>query len=416
MPDLPSRRTLRWVTPVLLFALIMAACGDDDGGAAGGAGDESGSSEDGGESATADPELLELALGTSDTEAIPDVVIAAVARAGQEVSDDRLEVAMECWQNAQCDTGSGGDVSVALADGFGENVWREVTRMEFILQALTYPEIGEIRYTTAQGDTQKAISDFRGLISQGVDIIVTFPDAGEALLPTAREAARQGITVVPYIAGLGGNAGEDYLTYVAEDLCALGNNFAEVLNDEVGEGKVAFLGGTPGNPLSEAWQSCEEESLSDDLDLVGRADTDWTREGTLQAMSGFLSQHPDLAGVSYEYADGFLGGVRAYEAADKPIDLVLTLRTDEVGVLCEWKEIGNPAFKIFHSSGGSFQSRIALTAAMMQLDGESVDDRIVVPAEMRQVDENSCREDIPDEAPLSTLIPDNVMQQMYGGS
>jgi ribose transport system substrate-binding protein len=414
MSQLPSRRMRRWITPLLVAALILAACGDDDDATAPDDDTEDDGNGVAGESVDADPELLELSLGTSDTEAVPEVILAAVARAGEDVSEERLEVAMECWQEAQCNTGTGGDLSVALADGFGENVWREVTRMEFILQALTYPEIGEIRYTTAQGDTQKAISDFQSLIAQDVDIIATFPDAGEALLPTAREATRQDIVVVPYIAGLSEEAGEDYLTYVAEDLCELGNNFAEVLNEEVGEGKVAFLGGTPGNPLSEAWQSCEEESLSDDLELVGRADTNWTREGTLQAMSGFLSQHPDLAGISYEYADGFLGGVRAYEAADMPINLVLTLRTDEVGVFCEREEADNPDFRIFHSSGGSFQSRIALTAAMMQLNGESVEDRIVVPAEMREVDENSCREDIPGEAPISTLIPDNVMQEMYG--
>lgn len=415
MRQRPSRRVLRLMTPLLAVALIVAACGDDDeAGTGGGEPTGNGNGGGGGESLDADPELLEIALGTSDTDGVPEPVIAAIARAGQEVTDEQLDLALECWEQDECDTGTGGDLTVALADGFGENVWREVTHMELVLQALTYPEIGEIRYVSAQGDTQKAISDLRSLIAEDVDIIVTFADAGEALLPTVREATQQGIVVVPYIAGVAGNAGDDYLTYVAEDLCALGESFAEVMNEEVGEGKVAFLGGTAGNPLSEAWQSCEEEALDDGIELVGRADTDWTREGTLQAMSGFLSQHPDLAGVSYEYADGFLGGVRAYEAADQPLDLVLTLRTDEVGLFCEWQDIGNPDFRIFHSSGGSFQPRIALTAAMMQLNGESVDERIVVPSELRPVDESSCDPDIPGEAPVSTLVPADVMQAMYG--
>ena len=66
-------------------------------------------------------------------------------------------------------------------------------------------------------------------------------------------------------------------------------------------------------------------------------------------MSGFLSKYPDLKGVSYEYADGFLGGVAAYQAAHKPVNLVLTLRTDEMGLFCQWKKINNPNFKIFYS-------------------------------------------------------------------
>ena len=110
-----------------------------------------------------------------------------------------------------------------------------------------------------------------------------------------------------------------------------------------------------------------------------------------------LAEHPDLAGISYEYADGFLGGIRAYEAAGVPLDLVLTLRTDEVGLFCEWA-IANPDFKIYFSSGGGFDSRIALTAGMMALNGESVPPNIVVPAQMRQVTETDCNAAIPGAA------------------
>jgi ribose transport system substrate-binding protein len=361
-----------------------------------------------GESFDADPALLEKALGTSEN--VPDVVLAAVARADDPVD---IDLAIKCWKEKTCDTGTGGELTVALADGFGENVWREVTHMEFVLQALTYPEIGKIIYTSGQADTQKAISDLRSLIAQGVDVIVGFPDAAEAMLPTVKEATAQGVTYVPYIASPSGTPGEDYLTFVAEDLCVLGENFAGVLNEQVGEGKVVFLGGTPGNALSTAWQNCEEPALNPGLELIGKADTNWTREGTLEAMSGFLSSDPDLKGISYEYADGFLGGVRAYEAAGLPLDVVLTLRTDEFGLFCEWNEIGNPNFKIFYSSGGGFDSRIALTAGMMALKGAEIDPNIVVPAAMRQVDDTSCNPDVPGEAPASTLVSDEVLAAMY---
>lgn len=359
----------------------------------------------------ADPEVLLKTMGT--TEGVPDVALAAFYRAGQPISDEMAELALQCWRDKECDTGTGGDVTVALADGFGENVWRELTHMEMILQALTYPEIGRIVYTTAMFDTQQAIADIRGLIAQDVDIIVGFPDAGEALLPVIREATERDILYVTHSYGLIGEPGTDYLTYVAEDVCLLGQNFASVLNEEVGEGKVAFLGGTPGNPLSAYWQGCEEEALGDSLELIGRADTFWTREGTLEAMSGFLSSDPDLAGVSYEAADSFLGGLRAYEAAGLPVDLVLTLRTDEVGLFCEWADMGNPNFKIFYASGGNYQSRIALTAAMMALNGEDVPSGVVIPVEMRQVDETSCIPDMPELASVSSMIPLDIVAAMY---
>lgn len=379
-----------------------------------GAADTGAPAEEGTAADEPDPALLQKALGTTDTSQIPEIILGAVARAGESFEGERLDLALKCWKENTCDTGTGGELTVALADGFGENVWREVTHMEFVLAALTYPEIGKIIYTSAQGDTQKAISDFRSLIAQDVDVIATFADAADALRPVAREAMDQGILVVPYISGYGGEAGKDYLTFVAEDLCQLGKNFAGVLNDELGgQGNVVFLGGTPGNPLSKAWQECEQPELADGIEVLGPADTNWTREGTFQAMSGFLSQYDEIDGISYEYADGFLGGVRAYEAAGRPLDVVLTLRTDEIGLFCEWKRIGNPNFKIFFSSGGSFDPRFALAAAMTNLAGGDVPEQLVVPAQLQQVDESTCNESIPGEAPASTLVPDNVLAAMY---
>lgn len=379
-----------------------------------GAAQESPTPDEYGEIYDADMELVQRALGT--TEDVPDIALAAFYRAGLPVSEELAALALQCWRDKVCDTGTGGEVVVALADGFGENVWREVTHMEMILQALTYPEIGRIIYTSAQFDTQKAIADFRSLIAQGVDVIIGFPDAGDAMLPSVREATERGIIYIPHSYGRLGEPGADYPTYVAEDVCALGQRFAEVLNTEVGTGKVAFLGGTPGNPLSAGWQNCEEEALSDTLELVGRADTYWTREGTLEAVSGILTAHPDVAGFSYEAADSFLGGIRAYEAAGLPLDITLTLRTDEVGLFCEWRDMGNPNFKIFYSTGGNYQSRIALTAAMMQLHGAELPSEVIIPVEMRQVDETSCIDGMPSLASVSSLVPLDIFIQMYPDS
>jgi ABC-type sugar transport system substrate-binding protein len=364
-----------------------------------------------GENFNAKPSLLVKAFGT--TKNVPKPVLAAVFRAGTPFTGARLQLALKCWKENVCDTGTGGKLTVAMADGFGENVWREVTHMEYVLGALTYPQIGKIIYTSGQNNTQKQISDFRSLIAQKVDLIIGFPDAGEALLPSYREATKRGIVVVPYTSTPGGNAGKDFASFVAEDLCQLGKNFAGVLNSTVKSGKVVFLGGTPGNGLSKAWQACEKPALAKSISVVGTADTNWTRQGTLQAMSGFLSKYPDLKGISYEYADGFLGGVRAYQAAHKPINVVLTLRTDEMGLFCEWKKINNPGFKIYYSQGGNFQSRIALTTGMMKLSGAKVPATVILPAKMRQVTKSTCNPGIPGQTSASTLVPNNVLSAMY---
>jgi ribose transport system substrate-binding protein len=363
-----------------------------------------------GENYNAKPALLKKALGT--TENVPPVIQAAIYRAGIPFTGSKLQLALKCWKTSPCDTGTGGKVSVALADGFGDNVWREITHMEYVLQALTYPQIGKIYYTNGHANTQKQISDFKGLIAQKVNVIVGFPDAGAAMLPSIKQATSRGIIYIPYLNPIG-NPGKDYLTVVAEDLCQLGKSFAGILNTQVKSGKVVFLGGTPGNGLSKAWQSCEKPALSKSIQLVGTADTNWTREGTLKAMSGFLSKYPDLKGVSYEYADGSLGLIRAYQAAHKPINLVLTLRTDEMSFFCAWNKLNQPNFKVFYGAGGGFDSRISLTAAMMKLAGASIPPAIVVPDSIHRLNKSICNPKLPSQAPASTLVPTNVLSAMY---
>ena len=90
-----------------------------------------------GANAAADPELLLKALGT--TEGIGPVVMETFERASQTLSDEDRALALKCWQEEVCETGRG-ELTVALADGFGENVWRRVTHMEFVHAGAELPE------------------------------------------------------------------------------------------------------------------------------------------------------------------------------------------------------------------------------------------------------------------------------------
>ena len=96
--------------------------------------------------------------------------------------------------------------------------------MEFIQQALTYPEIGHIQYSSARGDASKAIADIQAYTSQGVDVIVVFADAGKALGPAIKEAKEAGIEVVLHNGTEAGTAGKDYLSNVAENICQMGRS------------------------------------------------------------------------------------------------------------------------------------------------------------------------------------------------
>jgi hypothetical protein len=390
-----------------------------------------------GESIDADPALIAKALGPVDPsdEASWNIILASIARATQDPDQAMIDKAMECWSNKECDTGTGGDVVMGYADGGGDtvNVWRAVSHMEAILQALTYPEIGAIVSTAADFNPDPAVhaNDIRFLIQRGVDFIVGYPDMGVAIADAIKEADDAGIPYVSFSAGWVGLPdqegalvpGQDYLTVVGEDLCALGQSFAQVLNDGVGTGEVAILGGTPGNALSLGWQRCTISSLGSGLTLVDppanedstTGDTNWYPPAIPGVYQGLLTTNPEIKGWAYEYADGMYIGLQTYEDLGIPIkNLTVALRTDEQSLFCDWAERNEPTYNIWYSAGGNFQSRIGVTAAMMSLQGAEIPAEVVVPHVMRQVTTADCNPDRVAPAVSGTsLVPDSVLQLMF---
>ena len=425
-------RRFKIISIIAVLALTAAAC-SDDGGTASGEPTDGGTTSAGGalaeygESTDADPALVEKAMGSVTD--VPDIVLASIARADQDLDQATIDAAMACYESTvgggECETGTGGETVMGYADGGGLNVWRQVTRMEAILQALTYPDIGKIIFTDAQWneDPNVAANDVRFLIQAGVDFIIGYPDQGTNIADAILEAKDAGIPYSTYSAGWVGLPGqdgalvpgEDYLTVVGEDLCALGDSFAAVINDGVGEGKVGLLGGTPGNALSTGWQQCYEEALEGSIETVGPADTYWVNDIALQTVNGWLSTDPDIKGYAYEYADGLDTALQAYDQLGIPIDdLTVALRTDEQTLFCTWKKMNNPNFHIYYSAGGNFQSRTAVTASMLELQGAEVPAEIVVPHVMREVTADDCNPDrVTPTVSGTSLVPDEVLALMY---
>ena len=447
-------RLTRTISVMAVLALVAVACGDDDTGttaaptttaspgttagttttvAAGGPLSEFGEDPD-----AADEGLIAKALGPVDPsdEASWNIIRAAIARADQDLDQATIDTAMDCWSNQTCDTGSGGDLVMGYADGGGDtvNVWRGVSHMEAILQALTYPEIGSIVSTAANFDLDPEVhaNQVRFLIQSGVDFIVGYPDVGVALAAAVLEAEAAGIPYISFSAGYVGlpgqegalDPGTDYTSVIGEDLCALGNSFADVLNDGVGTGTVGMLGGTPGNALTLGWQRCTTAALADGVELVNppanenstTGDTYWVNSFALEAVRGMLTTNPDIMGWVYEYSDGLFTALQAYDELAIPVEnLTVALRTDEQTLFCDWADRNEPTYTIWYSAGGNFQSRIGVTAAMLALQGAEVPGQIIVPHVMRQVTAADCNPDRVNAVVSGTsLVPDAVLALMYG--
>jgi ABC-type sugar transport system substrate-binding protein len=365
---------------------------------------------------TVTKETLLRALGVTDN--VPPLVLEALARSEQPLTQADKDLALKIYRENGGTTGRG-TLHVAYATFFGENVWRQVAFMELVLQALSYPEVAKISYASARADNAKAISDVQSFIAQKVDVLILYADNREAMLPVVQEATEAGITVVPYIASPGGEPGKDYLTMVTNDICAVGQAFARFgIEKTGGQGSYVTLGGTPGNPYSTEWQTCMEKGYAGapGMKALGKADTMWTQEGVFKAASAFLAKEAKIDVWNYDFADGSRGLIRAYEAQKRPLDFVLTVSGDEQGLFGDWERLheAHPKFKILHGNGGTFQARIALTAALAHKKGQKIPPRIDVPNLMREYVPGSFQKDRPQEMPLSALVPADVVQAMYG--
>src|SRR5204862_1885409 len=397
-----ASRRLMTIGAVLVTMLVVVAAGQGAGGF--------------GETYKAKTSTLKKALFNAKllpaNKMARNISLAALGRSEKKVN---LSLALRCWKNNGCNTGTGGKLKVAYVEGFGENVFRQMSKMEFILQALTYKSIGRIIYTSAHSNPQQALTDFRAAISQKVDVIVTYPDFGDAMLPVFREATRAGIPVATYAWGYVSNPGKDYLTVVGEDTCRLGKAYAKVMNKYVKSGNIAFLGGFPGNPLSLGWQKCEKPALNPNIHVVATEATNWDPSKVQEVVSGILARYPDIKGWSYEYGLGMAqGGLAAYKAAGKPFKTVLTLRTDDVGMGCTYDKLKNKGLRVFYYTSGNSQIRVALTAGLMKLKGAKIPPQIVFPIQLQdQAKRDQCVKGYPPEASGTSLIPLSLLHKMY---
>jgi ribose transport system substrate-binding protein len=387
--------------------------------AAGGGGNLGGTLKDGQFGETYSPSQDILTKGLAGAGSLPEeerarnVALATLARASKTVDQD---LALKCWKENGCKTGTNGKLKVGLADGFGGNIARQIFKMEFILQALTYPEIGEIGYTDANLDTQKAISDVRSFAAQGYNVILSFPDGGEALTPAYKAATDQGAQVVTWSSGKVGTPGKDYLTYSGSDICALAHAWGEQFNKSLPNGgKIAILLGAPGNPIDPVHEKCLQEKLNSNIQIVAKQGTAWTRQAYLEAMSAILAQHDDLNGVVGSYGDAFVGAMRAYEAAGKSMKGLVTMhQSDDNPFLCAWKDAGG-VMDSYTYVALLLEGRAGMTAAMMKIAGYDVPPQIIFGVQLKKVTNDSCRTDIPPDGSPSSLVPPELQKKMFPG-
>lgn len=414
-----GRRSSRFRGALALGALavlglaVLAGCGSSDSSDTTAAGGSSGSGSD--PAVTVSPaelqETVNQALETEDIKAdtLPPLMREALERATPEPSKETMEQAMECWEASSCTVGDG-PVTLGLADGFGDNTWRQFSKMSVILQALTYPEIGRIITTNAHGELATFQANLRSLTAEGAEALIVYNDFGPAAYSALQAAQREGATISTYVGPNDGAPTTAINTRVQPDVCEAGKEMAKVTREAIGaDGPVSYFTGVPGNPQDTTWQECATE---EGIESVFEGETEWTPAGAQKAASALVASGKPVKAILYSYSNPVPSIVNVYLKAKKEIPAIITW-TQNNETTCQWIE--HP-YTLYQTNALNWVPRVSVTAVMSKIEGEEIPPEVIYPMPFEPAKKSSCDPDKPAEYPgPSALIPEALTNQMLAG-
>ncbi|MDQ0029058.1 sugar ABC transporter substrate-binding protein [Arthrobacter bambusae] len=339
---------------------------------------------------------------------LPPVVADTFAVASKPLTDAQLQQLKTCLGARSCDTGHG-TLTVAINADFTNNPWWSVRRAEATAQAIAYPQVKRIIFTSSSsGNIAEVLSNLRSLIAQKVDIIVEDPVFGPAVLPAAKEALTAGIAFVTENSPLPNEATASVTTQLPYDLCAMGTGAVQKITAGAGTASksYALYTGVPGNADAAEWQPCAEKALkAAGWQQAVSGFTQWTPQGETQAANELLASGKDVSAMLYDYSsDTFL---RPYIAAGKtpPASFVDTANYSAFNVYDDAKKAGLKA-ENYVSNGHVWYGRLGVTAGIESKLGVNVPNKVLAPVPVVGLadiqDQNVSG--MPANVPLPTLL------------
>jgi ribose transport system substrate-binding protein len=277
------------------------------------------------------------------------------------------------------------DITIALADGQAGNNWRRITAAEAQDEASKCPNVTKFVHTDGQANTQKAISDIQGLVAQGVNAIVTYPDAGKALLPVLTQATKAGVVTVPYWNKLDGTEGQNFTKNLYIDWQKSGQDWAnwlvKTLNDK---GNWVYIGGTPDNVQNLARREGMMTVLKDhpNIKQIGPLPygiTNWDPAVTQKQIVAALAKYPKIDAVAADFGGALASSLVAFKQANRKIPPLLSEDNNALG--CQQKKLKFPLYTL---STGNWIVRGAVRYAVAQAAGGKLttQDEQTLPAQV----------------------------------
>ncbi len=254
------------------------------------------------------------------------------------------------------------------------NSWTVQIVEEVRDEASLYPEIGEFIIVSSEGDADTQISQIEDMIVRGVDALLLIPVTPDAIVPAVEEAADAGIPVIVFASDVNTDV---YVTKLLTDSVLFGRVQGDWLMEQLDcEGNIIVLNGITGistsdwrrQGLQEAIEACPDGGAG--ITILAEEDAAWAYDQGRLATERMLAAYPEIDGVWSQGGAMTQGAIDAFEAAGR--DLVPMTGEDNNGFLLAWQERIPDGFQAMSASEPTWQSRVALQAALRILQGEPV--------------------------------------------
>jgi len=370
-----SSKMMKFFSFLMLAALVLAACG---GAATEEAQPAAPETEAPAPAATEAPPAAEIPEGYVDTSAYakePPYVV--------------------CFSNASV-----------------SNSWRVmlVAHVDYAIEeAKAAGTISTYRYSDANDDPAKQISDVEDLLTQGCDVLILSAAASDVVDPAGKAAMDAGVPVITLDRDVANP--EHRLAYVEGDNCLMGRLQAEFIVEAIGgQGNIVELSGAAGASPAEDRLRCANEVFAQypGITILDQQYTGWSPTVGQEITANWIAQGLQIDAVWSDAGLQGAGAIQAFLDAGLPVPPITG--EDFQMVLRLWVENDLNAYAPSFSTRQGYQ---AVQIALQVLRGEPVPEHYIIDPLIITNDniDEIYNPRLPDEAIVDALP--GVLQKMY---
>jgi ribose transport system substrate-binding protein len=263
--------------------------------------------------------------------------------------------------------------TLCFSNASASNSWR-LAMVEHVRYAVRgHPEIAVFHETDAEDDPARQITDIATLMAMGCDALMVSPARLNELRPAVDEAMAEGVPVILIDRTV---AGDNFVSYVANNNCLIGRMQAEWLVNELrGRGDIVLLSGVEGSSVAEDRLRCAHEVFAQhpQITVIDQAYANWSPVDGKKIMADWLVVHARIDGIWSDGSQG-VGAVNAYLEAGIPVPPITGC--DINGFLKQWKQHGFSAIAVTYSAR---VGTLGVETALAILAGTPVPHRFDLP-------------------------------------